>query len=234
MDNSDLHKMQNEFLEIQNSLRKKLNCIDRFDKNKIKTAAGVDLAYWNTDDGEFAVCCIVVIDFKTHNVIEKQQYSGQINVPYLPGFLAFRELPLVLKAAEKLENKPDVYMFDGNGCLHPRRMGIASHASFYLDTPTVGVAKTYFRIDENAVYTEPDDKAGSFTDISLNGEVYGRALRTHDNVKPVFVSSGNYISLGTATELTMSLVSSEGRIPLPTRLADIETHIARAALQNGK
>ena len=148
----------------------------------------------------------------------------------MPGFLAFRELPLVIKTAKLLENKPDLYMFDGNGYLHPRHMGIATHASFYLDAPTIGVAKTYFRVEKGLDYTEPNISAGSYTDIELNGEVYGRVLRTHNGVKPVFVSVGNNISLDTAVKITLDMIDEESRIPIPTRLADLETHKMRAVL----
>lgn len=223
-------KVKNDFLEIQNNLKNKISCNDNFNISALNTVAGVDLAYWNDSDKEYAVCCIVVIDIKTHNIIEKKQYSGEINVPYLPGFLAFRELPLVLKTVESLENIPDIYMFDGNGYLHPRHMGIASHASFYLNKPTIGVAKTYFRIN-NTDYSEPQEKAGSYTDIVIDNETYGRVLRTHDNVKPVFLSVGNNISLDTATKLTLNLVDKESHIPIPTRLADLETHIARREIK---
>ncbi|MDE5569769.1 MAG: endonuclease V [Ruminococcus sp.] len=219
-----------KFLEIQNALRDKISLSNSFELSDIKTIAGVDLAYWkNQNQEEYAVCCIVVVDYITHEVIEKKQYSGKIEVPYIPGFLAFRELPLVLKTVEKLECRPDIYMFDGNGYLHPRHMGIASHASFYLNTPSIGVAKTYFRVD-NTDYTEPDYIAGSFTDIVINGEVYGRVLRTHDNVKPVFLSAGNNITLDTATKIALNLTDKESHIPIPTRLADLETHEARRIL----
>lgn len=219
---------EEEFLALQNSLKEKIYLSDRFDKTGIKTVAGVDLAYWKHQNGEEqAVCCIVVIDYSTHNVIEKKQYHGKITVPYIPGFLAFRELPLVMKTAEQLESSPDIFMFDGNGYLHPRHMGIATHASFYLNAPTIGIAKTYFRVDKKTDYTEPEKAAGSYTDIVIGGEVYGRALRTHNDVKPVFLSVGNNISLETATEITMDLVGKESRVPVPTRLADLETHKAR-------
>lgn len=222
--------MQENFLKQQNELRNKIEPVDKFDIIKLKLVAGVDLAYWKNGDDEYAVCCIVVIDFNSHTVIEKKHYIGKIEVPYMPGFLAFRELPLVLKTVKLLNSKPDIYMFDGNGYLQPRHMGIATHASFYLNKPTIGVAKTYFRVDKKTDYIEPDNMAGSYTDIIINDEVYGRALRTHCDVKPVFVSVGNFISLDTATEITMSLVEKESHIPLPTRLADLDTHSARKAI----
>ena len=224
--------MQEEFLKKQNELGNRINTADNFDIASLKLVAGVDLAYWKHNDDEYAVCCIVVIDFATHEVVEKKSFSGKIDVPYMPGFLAFRELPLILKTVEMLENVPDLYVFDGNGYLHPRHMGIATHASFYINKPTIGIAKTYFRVDKITDYTEPENEAGSFTDIVICGETYGRALRTHKNVKPVFISVGNNISLDTACELAMKLTDKESHIPLPTRLADLETHIAREAEKN--
>ncbi|MCM1524090.1 MAG: endonuclease V [Ruminococcus sp.] len=226
-------KMQEEFLNQQNKLRSRINTEDTFNIDSVNSIAGVDLAYWNDDDGqEYAVCCVVIIDKATHDLLETKSYSGKIEVPYMPGFLAFRELPLVVKAVELIKNKPDIYMFDGNGYLHPRHMGIATHASFYLNVPTIGVAKTYYRVEKNLDYIEPDACSGSYTDIVYNNEVYGRVLRTHDNVRPVFVSVGNNISLDTAVKLTMDMVGEESRIPVPTRLADLETHKMRAALRD--
>lgn len=226
----EINEVQEKFLQQQDELKGRINTEDTFDINSIKLIAGVDLAFWQKNDEEYAVCCIVVIDFKSHKIIEKKHYSGKIAVPYMPGFLAFRELPLVLKTVELLENKPDIYMFDGNGFLHPRNMGIATHASFYLNKPTIGVAKTYFRVDKKTDYREPEKTAGSFTDIIINEQVYGRVLRTHSDVKPVFVSVGNNISLDTATKITMVLVEKESHIPIPTRYADLETHIERENL----
>ena len=220
-------EMQENFLKIQNSYISKIDCSDSLTADSINTVAGVDLAYWNENGSEYAVCCIVLIDFHTHEVIERKHFNGRIEVPYMPGFLSFRELPLIMETVKFLVNKPDIYMFDGNGYLHPRHMGIATYASFFLNTPTIGVAKTYFRADKKTDYTEPDSQSGSFTDIVIDGEVYGRVLRTHSGVKPVFVSVGNYISLDTACKITMSMMGKESHIPIPTRTADLDTHEER-------
>ena len=227
----DINEMQEKFLKQQNELRSRINENDTFEMGDIRLIAGVDLAYWKDNDGnEQAVCCIVVIDRETHEVVEKKHFSGRIEVPYMPGFLAFREMPLVMKTAELLESSSDLFVFDGNGCLHPRNMGIATHASFYLNKPTIGIAKTYFRVDKETDYTEPGNEAGSYTDIVINGKVYGRALRTHTGVKPVFVSVGNGISLDTSCRIAMELTDKESHIPIPTRLADLETHTMRTII----
>ena len=87
-------------------------------------------------------------------------------------------------------------------------------------------------MEKDLDFTEPDEASGSYTDIIANGEVYGRTLRTHKGVRPVFVSVGNNISLDTACELVLELTDKESRIPVPTRLADLETHIQRQELRN--
>lgn len=221
---------QREYAQIQTELSRRIICADTRDFMAVETVAGVDLAYWNTPEGkEHAVCCIVVLDMHTHAILETVQADGDITVPYCPGFLAFRELPLVQTAAEALRHKPALYIFDGNGYLHPRHMGIASHAALMLETPAFGIAKTYYRVLDTD-YAEPPLHMGSFTDIVIGGEIYGRALRTRTAVKPVFVSVGSGISLDTATALAMQFTESDSRIPQPTRLADLETHKARAAL----
>ena len=89
-------------------------------------------------------------------------------------------------------------------------------------------------IHKSTDYTEPENEAGSYTDIVIDGEVYGRALRTHKNVKPIFISVGNDISLDTACTLALEMTDRESHIPIPTRFADLETHIEREAAKNAE
>lgn len=84
------------------------------------------------------MCCIIVIDADTKEVIEKVHSMGRISVPYVSGFLAFRELPLIIEAAKKLETEPDVFLFDGNGYLHYNHMGVATHAAFFWASRRLG------------------------------------------------------------------------------------------------
>ncbi|NBI67543.1 endonuclease V [Pseudoflavonifractor sp. 60] len=196
----------------------------------LRRVAGVDLAYWREGDRERAVCCIVVIQLPERTVVEKCWAAGDVTFPYIPGCLAFRELPLVVEAAALLEHRPDLFVFDGNGILHPRSMGLASHASFYLNTPTVGMAKSYFKV-EGARFDPPGPEAGMSSDIVREGRVLGRALRTRREVRPIFVSVGNWIDLDTACKLALALTDQESHIPIPTRYADLETHIQRETLR---
>lgn len=221
---------ESECADIQRGLAALVVQENRLELDQIKTVGGVDIAYWNDSDGnEYGVCCIVVIDVESGEVVEKRHARGRSEFPYIPGCLAFRELPLVVRAAAMLEKRPDVFMFDGNGILHTRGLGLAAHASFYLNCPTLGVAKHLFRVD-GAEYGEQGIEAGCCSDIVKDGAVIGRAVRTKRNVKPVYVSVGNYIDIDTATELVLKLADDESHIPVPTRYADLETHIRRREL----
>lgn len=211
-----------EYIKIQESLKNEIDLTNRVDLLSVKTVAGIDLAYWHKDD-EYAVCCIVVLDYNSHEVIERKEFTEKVNTPYIPGCLAFRELPVFMKAYKLLETMPDILFFDGNGYLHPRHMGLATHAGILLKKPTIGIAKSYYKVD-NTNFIIPDNENSAYTDIIINNEIYGRVLRTHKNVRPIFLSVGNMINLETATAITLSLVTKESHIPLPTRLADIMTH----------
>lgn len=223
------NELINEYIRIQNGFSAMVRLTNDFKIEEIKRIAGVDIAYWEKKGIHYGTCSVVVIDFKTKIVIDHSTSNGEISVPYIPGFLAFRELPLVLEAVNKLTVDPNLYMFDGNGYLHYRHMGLATHASFYLNKPTIGVAKNYLKI-ENTTFLMPENKAGAFTDIRIRQEIYGRVLRTVKDVKPIFVSSGNWIDLATSTEVVMACINEKSRLPIPVRLADIETRLARRDL----
>lgn len=208
-------------VDIQNGLK---NRISKENKIKdIKTIAGVDLAYFEVENKEYAVCIIAVIDYVTGDLLGFVNEISEISQKYIPGCLAFREIPIFLKAYYKLKTElniePDVYMFDGNGYLHPRNMGLATHAGIVIDKPTFGVAKSYFKVD-NTDFIMPENFDGATTNIVVKDEVLGVSYRSHKDVKPVFISTGNHIDLQTAINITKQMITKESRIPLPTRYAD--------------
>lgn len=235
METKQIHKFdletEKEFDLIQKNLCSQIFLTNKFNKSSIKLCAGVDLAYFKKEDIQYAVCSIVVIDYNTKELVEKVYSSGIITVPYVAGYLAFRELPLIIETTKKLNTEPDIFMFDGNGFLHFNHMGIATHASFFLNKPTIGVAKTYLKI-KNTDYIEPQNNIGSYTDIIIDNQIYGRVLTTRQNVKPIFISCGNYIDLDTTALVVMNFINDESRLPIPTRLADLETHKLRTDIIN--
>jgi deoxyribonuclease V len=233
----EIHSLDCEpekFETIQTHLSEKVKLVSIVKSQNIRFCAGVDVAYWEEIGVEWGICSIIVIDFDTKEVVEKTVSTGKVTIPYIPGYLAFRELPLVIEAAQMLSKTPDLFMFDGNGILHPRRMGIATHASFFLNKPTIGIAKSYFKID-GVNFRMPQNVAGSYEEIIVKNEIYGRVLRTHTDVKPIFISCGNYIDLPSTTEITKKLINDESRLPIPVRLADLETkHMRRQFLSKRK
>ena len=68
------------------------------------------------------------------------------------------------------------------------------------------------------------EKRSSSLPVFLKQEIVGKVLRTQDNVKPVFVSVGNKITLNNAINIILQL-TPKYRICEPLRRAD---HMARA------
>ncbi|WP_206186472.1 endonuclease V [Thermoflavimicrobium daqui] len=218
----DLKKSQMK--EIQFQLAKNIQIIPY--TSMPKTVCGVDLAYFDNQ----AVAVIVVMDFATRQTIETVYHVDHISYDYVPGLLAFREIPIFLKAWEKMQSNPDIVFFDGNGILHPNRVGIATHASFFIDKPTIGIAKTHFI----GSYQELNKAKGSYENIYDGDEVIGAVLRTQTNVKPVFVSVGNRVTLQNALDFTMHFIGKESRIPEIIRQADLWTRKLRQAILQDK
>ncbi len=180
--------------------------------NTPKYIAGVDIAVGRASN--IAQAAIVVLDYPNLKPVEIEVVQGNLELPYIPGFLSFREAPLVLEACSKLTLSPDILMVDGQGVAHPRRLGIASHLGLLLDEVTIGCAKS--RLWGN--FMIPAEKNGSYTEITDNGEIIGVALRTKKSVKPLFISTGHKISLENAVYWVMQCCRGY-RLPEPTRLA---------------
>ncbi|WP_216902767.1 endonuclease V [Nocardia alni] len=187
---------------------------------EFRTVAGLDSAY--DDDGN-VVAAVVVLDAATLEPIDTATARGNTTFPYTPGLLAFRELPTTLAALEKLGATPDLLVCDGQGLAHPRRFGLACHLGLLTGVPTMGVAKTVW-----GEYSEPGPRRADSSDIVLDGEVVGRAVRTQDGIKPVYVSVGHRIDLDTACAWALAL-APKYRQPETTRQAD---HLCRTLLRD--
>ncbi|WP_443041451.1 endonuclease V [Streptomyces sp. B21-083] len=174
---------------------------------------GVDVAY--DDERDLVVAAAVVLDAASLDVVAEATAAGRVPFPYVPGLLAFREIPAVLAALEALPVPPGLVVCDGYGLAHPRRFGLASHLGVLTGLPTIGVAKNPFTF----TYEEPGTPRGSASPLLAGAREVGRALRTRDAVKPVFVSVGHRTSLDTACAHTLAL-TPEYRLPETTRRAD--------------
>jgi deoxyribonuclease V len=135
-------------------------------------------------------------------------------MPYVPGYLSFREGPAILAACEQLETEPDLFVFDGQGVAHPRRFGIASHVGVILDKPSIGCAKSRLC----GTHHEPGPEAGSYVHLYDGDEILGAVLRTRDRVSPVYVSVGHRVSLEAAIEYVLACCRGY-RLPETTRYA---------------
>jgi deoxyribonuclease V len=200
-----------EAASVQRELSKRVLVQNRFPK--IRFVAGADIAI-DPRTGE-GIAGVIVYSFPEFEVIETEQARKKVSFPYIPGLLSFRESPILLEAFRKLRSEPDIVFIDGQGIAHPRRFGIASHMGLLLDKPTVGCAKSLL-VGETV---EPGKKAGSVSPLVVGGETVGAAVRTRDNVKPIFVSPGHRIDVRTSVEMVLRC-SSGFRIPRPTRDAD--------------
>ena len=176
--------------------------------------AGVDISV--SRSREMATGAVVVLSYPELRLVEVRTVNGKPGFPYIPGLLSFREAPLILAACEKLMATPDLILVDGQGIAHPRRLGLASHLGLWLDTPTIGCAKSRLC----GSHEVPDIEMGSYADPVDNSEIIGAALRTRSGTKPVYVSIGHRVDLPAAIRWVLECCRGY-RLPEPTRLAHL-------------
>ncbi len=196
---------------IQTELRYRLSLT--WDERAVNLVGGIDVSVVR----DTARAAVVVLGFP--DLRPRASVTAEMKTPfsYVPGLLSFREGPVILAAWEKLDRKPDLVLFDGQGTAHPRGMGIAAHMGLWLDVPTIGVAKSRLC----GVAMEPGPHRGAVADLLDESDprhVLGAVVRTKDNTHPVFVSPGHRIDLAHAVEFTLRCVASH-RLPEPTRWA---------------
>jgi deoxyribonuclease V len=198
-----------EAAHLQTDLRSRL--VLTWDERPVATIGGVDVSVKT----ETARAAIVVLRYPELTPFEAVTADAPLVFPYIPGLLSFREGPAVLAAWNKLQNKPDLLMFDGQGIAHPRGMGIASQMGLWLERPTIGVAKSrlYGRHEEVGA------ARGSHVDLlDKSGNVIGAVLRAREKTNPLYISPGHLMDVKHAVEFVLACGTGY-RLPEPTRWA---------------
>lgn len=212
-----------EAIALQKSMREQV--VLQPLKQPVYTIGGADISFNKYSTTVYAG--IVTLSFPGMQVIDEATAVTEVKFPYVPGLLAFREIPAILNVWNLMEHKPDILVFDGHGIAHPRRMGIATHFGLVTNSITIGCAKSLLCGE----YEVPANEPFSTSDIIHKGEIIGQALRTKKNCKPIHVSPGHFISLQESVEI-MKQCTGKYRIPEPTRLAHILVNRVRKNAQN--
>ena len=199
-----------EARQLQENLRGQISLCSM--RKKPRFVGGLDCSLDKRKGRIFAAA--VVFSFPELERLETAGAELPLAFPYVPGLLSFREIPVCLEAIKKLKQSPDVWLIDGQGIAHPRRIGLASHLGLFLDTPTIGCAKSRLI----GTYDEPKPEKGSFSWLYDNDEKIGAVLRTRTAVKPLFISPGHLCSFQDAIYYTLAC-TTQYRLPEPTRIA---------------
>jgi len=180
-----------------------------------RLVAGADMSHRRGSPWLYAA--VVVLRLPDFAVVEQAGARRRATFPYIPGFLSFREGPVVLAAFRKLRTQPDAVLFDGQGRAHPRRCGLACHLGLWLDRPSLGCAKSCLC----GQYGQVGPQGGARSELRLEGRRIGTLLRTREGSKPLVVSVGHRISLAAAEALVLACTKCGHRLPEPLRLVHL-------------
>ncbi|AFZ16422.1 deoxyribonuclease V [Allocoleopsis franciscana] len=200
-----------EAIAIQNQLQPEVITEDQL--GEVQYVAGVDVGFEN--DYAISRAAVAVLSFPDLQLVEQAIARRPTTFPYVPGFLSFREVPVVIDALEQVSTIPDLILCDGQGIAHPRRFGLACHLGVLTNMPTIGVAKSLLI----GKHEELPVEKGSWQPLRYKGGIVGAVLRSRTGVRPLYVSPGHRISLDTAIDYTLRCITKY-RLPETTRWAD--------------
>ncbi len=206
MQQLNLEKLKREQLQ----LAKKIVLRDAEELSGLKLIAGCDQAF--VDDR--IVSAVVVLSYPDFKLVEWQHAAAKETMPYIPGFLSYRESPVVLEAFAKLKHRPQLLMVDGNGIIHHRKIGMASHLGLLLDIPTIGVAKKLL------MGQVQDGK------VLIDSQQRGFAIQSREHAKSIYVSPGHKVSLKTSLSITKKCLTGH-KLPEPLHLAHKYSLVAK-------
>jgi deoxyribonuclease V len=164
-------------------------------------------------DGK-ASAAVAVVDMRGLKLCDQAVAVRPIDFPYIPGLLAFREIPAILAALSGVVKTPDVILCDGQGIAHPRRLGLASHLGVLTGMRTIGVAKSRL----TGTHGDVPLRRGEWVPLSDKNETVGAVLRTREAVKPLYISIGHRIDLVSSIEVVMRCITRY-RLPETIRWA---------------
>jgi len=200
--NIDFDKLERE----QIKLAKDLIINDKIDFSLVETFGAIDNIFIKNK----VLSCIIVCN-KDFEIIDRSYVFEKVRFPYFPGFRAYRELPAMIAAYEKLKEKPDIVFINAQGIIHPR-LGLASHFGLSTDIPTIGVSSSLIECE-----IKGGEKDGS--DILRDGKKLGKILMVKPGSNPLFISPGNNISIKNSYDISKQLINLPHKMPEPIHLA---------------
>ncbi len=203
-----------EAIQVQQTLRHQVVLQFPGQVEAVRRIAGADISFNRYEPVLYAA--VVILSFPELQVLQSFTHVAEVNFPYIPGLLSFREVPALLPILEPHVEAFDVLICDGQGIAHPRRFGLAAHLGVLLNKPTIGCAKSRL----TGHYREPNPQKGSFSPLLDDDEPIGAVVRTRTGVKPVFVSPGHLMDIPTSVQLVLA-TTRRYRLPEPTRQAHI-------------
>ena len=196
----------------------------------IRHVAGLDISFVKESDK--AVASMVIFNYEMMTIVAKLSVNCILKIPYISGYLAFREAPVFMKLIEIQRRhcphlSPQVILVDGNGVWHPRRAGSASHFGLLSGIPCFGVSKNILHVDSvtrtsvQELLTEKAPEKDQYIEVADDhGRILGLAYNVTGSIKSaVYISVGHKITLSTACQIFKHVTNY--RICEPIRQADL-------------
>ncbi len=203
-----------DYAALRDEQRRLAAAVERTDRvGPVHVIGGADVGF--EQGGAVTRAAIVLLRYPELTLLDFRIARVPTTLPYIPGLLSFRECPALLAAWQRLPQRPDLLLVDGQGIAHPRGLGVASHFGLLVDVPTIGVAKSLLY----GSYAPLADGVGASSALWAGESLLGYVWRSKVRCRPLFISAGHRISPDSALQWVQGCCRGY-RLPEPTRFAD--------------
>lgn len=201
----------------------------------ISLLGGIDASYSQKEKKDVGYASLYLED-REERLEEKETtvtIRQEVPFPYIPTYLAFRELPLFLQALKQAKKEydlqPDLLLVDGNGYLHPKKFGLACHLGVKAGLPTIGVSKSLLcgqqerQVNHNQKKSAVKDKDGNKIGYAF--------ISSQRAKKPIYISPGHLIDFKRSLDIVQE--NCQYKIPRPIRQAHLLANQVRREDERG-
>ncbi len=144
---------------------------------------------------------LVLYDYKEKVIIKSyfKTYKPKIS-EYLPSILFLTQTDIFLDLVENIKEKPDCYIINSSGQVHPFLYGAACDFGLKINAPVIGYTKKLL-FGVLKAYEETSNIHG----IYFNDLLIGYAIPKPNSKKFYYISIGNNISLQTALKIFLEI-----------------------------
>ncbi|MHA1291904.1 MAG: endonuclease V [Promethearchaeota archaeon] len=150
---------------------------------------------------DFAFSGLFIYQINENKIIERKFKTSTVNInKYFPSILFLSQTDIYLEIINSIIEKPDCFVVNSSGQIHPYLYGSACDLGLKIDVPVIGYTK-------KLLFGFMKEKINNleYREIIHNNQLLGYAIPKQFSKKYYYISVGNNLSLQSALKIFLKI-----------------------------